>query len=118
MFETRQIKKLEGEANVNIEYILKETKNRFGEIDTYDWKKDIDKIRLQYAALKERFKHNKKELLELAIDWRDLTDLLFKSKTLWKIASDGALDEKGSETNDETIVRAQEIKKKFSRLLE
>ncbi|MCL4400308.1 hypothetical protein M1506_03480 [Patescibacteria group bacterium] len=117
MFETRQIKKLEEEANVNIECILGETKNIFGEVDTYDWKKDIDKIRLQYVALKERFKHNKKELLELAIDWQDSTDLLSKSKTLYSMVCD-ALDEKALEANDEVIVRIQEIEKKFSRLLE
>ncbi len=119
MFEIKKIKKLEEEAAVNIEVILKESMSIDGQkLDKSDWEKHIDKIKLQYTTLKEKLKHDKKKLLEIAVDWKDFTELLSAWETSWEIATAGALDREGAKLIEEDEARIGEIEKRFSLLLE
>lgn len=66
----------------------------------------LEKIEQKYVRLKEKYKHNNEQLLNIVIDWRDL-NLLGYNLFAHKISSNTADYE----------IRTEEIMKRFNKLL-
>lgn len=111
MFDTYKINKLEKDADVNFELILEDDSS------SSHWKEDIKYMRLQYISLKEKFKNDKKKLLQVAIDWKDYSEFLSNYNTLQKIYSAGVAGQKESDEKAETEMKIEQIQKRFNSLL-
>ncbi len=113
MFETYKIINLEKEADANLKFLFDDIRKR----NFKDWEQRLEKMRLDYIALKEKFKHDKKQLLKLAIDWKDYTNNFYDLNTHVEIKIEAMGDEVYDKLIEETEVVLREIEKRFSKLV-
>ena len=112
MFENYRIKNLEQEADINIRVVFDNPR-----MDMSDEKKLIEDMKIKYASLKERFKHDKKKILEVAIDWRDYTEGFSSNETLREVATFADATDEDFQKHNEIVARMNEIQKRFDKLL-